>query len=361
VQAPKPPTERPVARPAPVTQPEAPKRPEGKALVEQLLPAALADRGGWASDIHDAMAALRIPASAENICAVLAVTGQESGFRADPAVPGLAGIAEREIEKRRSRASIPKFMVQAALGLASSDGRSYSERLKSASTERQLSDVFEDFTGRVPLARFLADRNPVHTAGPMQVSVSFAQAHAAAHRYPYAPAASIREDVFTRRGGLYFGIAHLLHYPAPYDDYVYRFADFNAGRFASRNAAFQKALGELSGVALELDGDVLRYENGQPAKQRSNTERAALKIEQRLGLRPGEIRRDLELGLSAEFQHSRLYTAVLAEADRQRGARAPRAVLPVIELQTPKTGRRLTSDGFARRVAERHRACLARA
>jgi hypothetical protein len=367
-------------RPALVTQPPRPalharaatpehpavKPVTGLALVMRLLPPALAERAGWAQDIHKAMTALGIEASAGNICAVVAITAQESDFRAEPSIPGLAGIAQREIEKRRERTGVPRFMVHAALGLASSDGRSYAERLKAASTERQLSDVFEDFTGRVPLAKsFFAERNPVRTGGPMQVSVAFAQKHASERPYPYSPSASIREEVFTRRGGIYFGIAHLLDYPAPYDDPRYRFADYNAGRFASRNAAFQKALSELSGVSLELDGDVLRYEQGQPARERSNTELAALKLAQRLPqhvqLSAAEIRRDLELGLTAQFEQSRLYLALFAAADRLHGTPAPRAVLPSIVLQTIKTSRKLTSDGFATRVAERYRSCLARA
>jgi hypothetical protein len=357
------------ARPSAQTRPAQPERRTiikppvtGPALIARLLPVGLADRGGWANDIYDAMAALGIETNSENVCAVVAVTAQESGFRADPSIPDLAGIAARELEKRRASAGIPKFMLHAALSLPSSDGRTYSERLKVATTERQLSDVFEDFAGRVPLVKtFIADRNPVRTGGPMQVNVAFAQAHAAMHPYPYSKSASsIREEVFSRRGGMYFGIAHLLHYPAPYDDHLYRFADFNAGRFASRNAAFQRAVSHLSGAPLELDGDVLRYEQGQPAKGRSSTELATLRLADQLQMSAAEIRRDLELGLTARFEHSRLYSGVFALADRLHGKLAPRAVLPTIVVETPKTTRRITSDGFARRVADRYRSCLTR-
>ena len=36
------------------------------------------------------------------------------------------------------------------------------------------------------------------------------EAHVAAKPYPYPVSGSIRNEVFTRRGGMYFGIAHLL-------------------------------------------------------------------------------------------------------------------------------------------------------
>ena len=94
--------------------------------------------------------------------------------------------------------------------LPSSNGKSYSERIDAATTEKQLSDIFEDFIGMVPLAKtFLASRNPIRTGGPMQVSIAFAEGQAASARYPYPIAHSIRHEVFTR-GGMYFGIAHLL-------------------------------------------------------------------------------------------------------------------------------------------------------
>jgi len=344
--APEPPPVRQAKPAAPVTLERRAVKPiTGRALVVRLVPPNLEDKSGWADDIHASMRRLDIEPGAPNICAVVAVTEHESGFRVDPPVPNLAGLARKELERRRERAGIPKLMLRATLALPSSDGRSYRERLSQATTERHLSDLFEDLAGRLPVAKaFLDGHNPVRTGGPMQVSIRFAQEHAAAVPYPYPKDGSIRDEVFTRRGGLYFGIAHLLRYAAPYDDPIFRFADYNAGRYASRNAAFQKVLSELSATPLELDGDL-----------GAQTGRAALHLAARLQMSPDDIRRDLALGATERFEQSRLYTGVFALAGQ-----APHAVLPEIALRTAKTTRMLTTDGFARRVAERYRACLAR-
>ncbi|MDQ6620562.1 MAG: DUF1615 domain-containing protein [Pseudomonadota bacterium] len=334
---------------------------EGRALIVRLLPDSLADRGGWATDIFAAVAALDIPPTVDNFCAIIAVTEQESGFRADPAVPGLAAIAWREIEKERERAGIPRLVLDAALALPSPTGKSYRERIDAVRTELQLSDVFDDFIGMVPLARrFLADRNPVRTGGPMQVGVAFAESHLRSKPYPYALTGSVRREVFTRRGGVYFGTAHLLGYAASYERYLYRFADFNAGWYASRNAAFQNAVTQLSGIPLSLDGDVLRYADGAPANEPSSTELAVRVLARRIGMGEAEIRHDLERGKTADFDRTRLYQQVFALADRASGRLVPRAVLPDIRLQSPKITRELTTEWFANRVERRFQACRAR-
>jgi hypothetical protein len=69
-----------------------PAEREGPALVSRLLPAKIADRSGWATDILAAISALRIRLLPENICAAIAVIEQESSFHADPVVPNLARI-----------------------------------------------------------------------------------------------------------------------------------------------------------------------------------------------------------------------------------------------------------------------------
>jgi hypothetical protein len=324
--------------------------------IMRVLPAHVEDRAGWAADIHAALATLELPSTPDNLCAVIAVTEQESGFRADPAVPGLPAIAWKEIDRRAESAGVPKVALRAALALRSPDGRSYADRIDSVKTERQLSEIFEDFIGMVPLGKsFFASRNPVRTGGPMQVSIAFAEAQA--RKYPYPIKDSLRHEVFTRRGGLYFGAAHLLDYGAPYDKLLYRFADFNAGRYASRNAAFQQALGVASGLSIKPDGDLLPHAADAP---RGETERAAATLAARLGLSESAIRRDLERGEQAGFEKTELYQRVFTYAEKLDRRTLPRALVPRIDLQSPKFTRKLTTEWFASRVDERLQRCLAR-
>lgn len=337
-----------------VVRPE--RRPaEVRAQIVRNIPAQTPDREGWATDIYAAFATLEIETSVRNICAALAVAAQESSFNADPAVPGLGKIARAEINRRAERHHIPQLLVNGALLVKSPDGRSYGDRLDSVRTERELSLIYEDLIGSVPLGKQLfADANPVRTGGPMQVSILFAEQHAKDHPYPYPIGSSIRDEVFTRRGGLYFGIAHLLGYPVSYDQMLFRFADYNAGFYASRNAAFQNAVSLTSGIALELDGDLIRYDGSETGA----TERAALTLGRRIDLSDSDIRRALEQGESIDFERTDLYLRVFALADKANHAPLPRALLPRISLRSPKITRKLTTEWFANRVEQRYRACL---
>lgn len=329
-----------------------------QARIEHVLPAGADDRAGWARDITAALAAQRLAPDRGNLCAVIAVAGQESNFQSDPTVPGLGRIARAEIDRRAAEHHVPQLLVRAALALHGPDGRSYADRIDAVRSERELSRVYEDFIGMVPLGkRLFGDANPIHTGGPMQVSVAFAEQYAKDHPYPYPVEGSIRHEVFTRRGGLYFGIAHLLGYPADYPSPIYRFADYNAGFYASRNAAFQNAVTRATGIPLELDGDLVSYGNwGEVGK----TELAVRTLAARLGLGEGEIHRALAQGERADFAQTDTYTKVFALADRLNGRPLPRAMLPKIRLESPKITRRLTTAWFAQRVDSRYRSCMAR-
>ncbi|WP_416427574.1 DUF1615 domain-containing protein [Pseudomonas sp. App30] len=326
-----------------------------RAKVARLLPPSASQRQAWAADIQAAFQAQALEPSTQNLCSVIAVIEQESNFQADPQVPGLGGIARAEIDRRAARLHVPGFLVDAALAIKSPTGKSYAQRIASVRSERELSDVFDDFIGIVPLGgQLFGTLNPVHTAGPMQVSVAFAERNA--RGYPYTMQGTVRREVFSRRGGVYFGTAHLLGYPVHYPEPLYRFADFNAGHYASRNAAFQAALNRLVKARLALDGDLIDY----GSLSAGQTELAVRSLGKRLDMSDSAIRNALDKGEQLDFENTRVYQRVFELADQVAGKPLPRAILPGITLESPKITRHLTTAWFARRVDERRARCVAR-
>ncbi|MDP9010598.1 MAG: DUF1615 domain-containing protein [Pseudomonadota bacterium] len=329
---------------------------DAHALIEQSLPRNVQDRAGWATDMYAAFTVLTVTPNRENICAVVAVVEQESGFRVDPVIPGLGVIARKEIQSRAARAHVPMLIVNGVLQLKSSDGRSYGERIDAAKTEKDLSDAYEDLIAAVPMGRTLfAERNPIRTRGPMQVNVAFAEQFSSATPYPYPVQASIGDELFTRRGSVYFGIAHLLDYRAPYDQFLYRFADYNAGQYASRNAAFQSAVSVASGIPLLTDGALLPHDSD--ANNPGATELAVRTLAARLKMSESAIHAALADGKTKRFETSALYQRVFALADQQ-SAKLPRALVPRIKLGGPKIKRSLTTEWYAHRVDDRFKRCL---
>jgi Protein of unknown function (DUF1615) len=334
------------------------KAADAKTLIEQSLPRSVSDRSGWAADMYGAFTSLTVTPSQENICATVAVIEQESGFRVDPVIPGLGAMARKEIDSRAARAHVPQMLVNGVLQLKSSDGRTYGERIDAARTEKDLSDAYEDLIGSVPLGPTLfAERNPIRTRGPMQVNVAFAEQFSSATTYPYPVRSSIADELFTRRGSLYFGIAHLLDYRAPYDSYLYRFADFNAGQYASRNAAFQHAASVASGMPLKPDGALLPH-NVDP-NDPGATELALRALAGPLKMSNDAIHDALAGGRTKGFEETLLYRRVFEIAERRSGLRLPRALVPRINLAGPKIKRNLTTDWYAHRVDDRFKRCLA--
>jgi Protein of unknown function (DUF1615) len=341
-------------------QPAAPpplKAADAKSLIEQSLPHNVSDRAGWTADMYGAFTVLTITPSRDNVCAVVAVIEQESGFHVDPVVPGLGRIARKEIDTRAARAHVPQMLVNGVLQLKSSNGRTYGDRIDAARTEKDLSDAYEDLIGSVPLGRTLfAERNPIRTRGPMQVNVAFAEQFSAAAPYPYPVQTSIADELFTRRGSVYFGTAHLLDYRAPYDQYLYRFADFNAGQYASRNAAFQNAASIASGVPLVADGALLPHDSD--SNNPGATELALRTLAMQFKLSNGSIHDVLSEGRTKALESTALYQRVFALAEQRAGHPLPRAVVPRINIVGPKIKRHLTTDWYAHRVDDRFKRCL---
>ena len=205
-------------------------------------------------------------------------------------------------------------------------------------------------------------QNPVRTGGSTQVSIAFAADHMREKPYPWKPAGSAREEVFKRRGGLYFGAAMLLDYPVSYNRMLYRFADYNAGLYSSRNAAVQSLLAQLTGQKIDPDGDLLRYKGREPLSPRSDPSqawRALLALQAELGVNAAQIERDLKLEKQFAFEQSVTYRRLYQLAER-RGLKPAREQLPDIDLNSPKIIRKLTTAWFADRCEARYRTCLAR-
>ena len=332
-----------------------------QAKIAKLIPSTVSNKSAWANDLYAAFQHLRIPHTPQTYCAAIAIIEQESSFQADPVVPGLPDIVWRELERRGAKYGIPKFLISTAMRKSSPDGRSYQQRIDALKTERQLNTLYNDMISELPFGqRLFADYNPIHTAGPMQVSIEFAEQHVQERSYPYRVNATLRDEVFTRRGGIYFGSAILLDYPAPYTEVVYRFADFNAGRYSSRNAAFQLALSKLAKTPLVLDGDLLRYEKGRASREPSSVEAAARSLTNTLRLNSTEIRRDLLLEKTASFDQSTLFKNVFIQAEKLTGTPWSRQAMPQIDLKSPKISRKLTTEWFAHRVESRYKNCLTR-
>ncbi len=126
----------------------------------------------------------------------------------------------------------------------------------------------------VPMGQTLfGSLNPVRTGGPMQVSIAFAEQHTKG--YPWKMDGTVRQEVFSRRGGLWFGTYHLLNYPASYSARYTVLLDFNAGWYASQCRVSVNAISKASGVKLALDGDLIRYDSKEPGKTELATRKLA--------------------------------------------------------------------------------------
>ncbi len=330
---------------------------EARTLLQQLLPPNIKDRNGWRNDILGAFTGLKIPYEAQYFCAAMAIIEQESSWQSDPAVPNLDKIVWKEIEKRADKYHLPMLAVKVAFLKSSPDGRSYKARIDALKTEKQMNALFEDIVlDAKKLGLPFEMKNPIRTGGPMQVSIDFAESQVRIWPYPYSYKGSVRQEVFSQRGGLYFGIANLLQYRVNYPHMKYRFADFNAGRYSSRNAAFQAALGLLSKKKMVLDGDLLMYKSNQT----STTQQQLIKLSSRLGMSDNAIERDLQLEKAESFSQTPLFKKVFELASQQAGRKLPQQVMPQIQLVSPKITRKLSTQWFAERVDGRFQTCMKR-
>ena len=362
-------------RPRPVTGPPPPGG-LGSAEIAALIPARVKERPAWGQAIADALAACEQPADRLSVCGVLAVLGQESGFQEDPAVPGLARLVEARLERYRSKLGpLGKPLFEQLLaGHGPTDPRPFAERLAKVRTERDLDLVFRELLAyhethhpiayeTAALAGWLFDidslteLNPITTAGSMQVSVRFAEGWAREH---HGQPETVRDALYTRAGGVHYGTARLYGYRAGYPQMIFRFADYNAGVYASRNAALQAQLAKLVGQKLALDGDLLRYQkDGAPSGDESQTMQALRTFRHRFApdLTDDQLREDALLEKTFALEATATYRAVKRVFAARIGS-PEYAVLPEVTLEGPKLSRKLTTAWYAQSVDRRYRACL---
>ena len=333
------------------------------------------DARGWAIDLLDVLRLHGLPASRENICSSIAIIAQESGFQADPAVTGLGRLSEKSIRSKLDAIPLLGSSALNFLETTPSANDSYMQRIRAARTERDLDMTYRAMVADAArqsslgvvvesglLNTLIENRNQINTIGSMQVSVSFAMNIAKQRRWlPMSlnDAYGVRDELYTRHGGLYYGVLQLLGYETGYDRKIYRFADYNAGRYASRNAAFQKQVSALSGVKLATDGDLLLYDkSGRAQKKLSSSEKALRKIMDAIDDK--QLRADLLHEKKNDFVQTRTYIAVREKYGKDVGQAARFAEVPAISLSSIKIKNSMTTQNFADRVNKRYQACVAK-
>ncbi|MBE4747095.1 DUF1615 domain-containing protein [Corallococcus sp. ZKHCc1 1396] len=366
---------------APATVPDVPAPPTlSVAQVARLLPAKVkgAEREAWARDVLAALDAEAEPASPSVVCQVLAVIEQESGFQADPAVPGLARLVRQKLDATAGKLGPlgRRVLEEVLASKAKGAKRSFGARLDAARSERDLDRLFRDmlayYEEEYPAAYAAADlasslfgpssfagQNPITTAGSMQVSVRYAVEKAG----PDADPDAVRESLYTRAGGVRYGTARLLGFEAAYDAPLFRFADYNSGVYSSRNAALQAQVSKLTGIELATDGDLRLYDKkGEPRDEDSQSLKALLVFRQRHApeLSERRVRRDVEQEKTADFETTDTYLAVKRVYAKQTGQPPVYAQLPRVTLKSMKLSGERTTAWFAKSVDARYQQCLTR-
>jgi Protein of unknown function (DUF1615) len=325
-------------------------------------------------DLHTVLADQDMAPQRENVCAAIAIIAQESGFVANPVVPELGKLSEQAIRDKFGRIPLAGSMAISWLEKHPTPDANFMARIRSAKTERDLDLTYRALVGYAGktsnldvvlqlglLNQVIEDRNQINTVGSMQVAVKFALDEEKKIRWlpmTLNDVYAVRDRLYTREGGMYYGVKQLLGYESGYGQKIFRFADYNAGRYASRNAAFQIVMSQLSGMKLTSDGDLLSYDkSGNALGVVTNSEKAIRAVAKKYdtGMSDAQIRKDLMKEKSAEFSLTQTYTR-LRVLGGEKGI--PLTAMPQIALNSPKIKNGFTTARFAARVNERYQRCM---
>ena len=353
------------------------------ANISRLIPARVKDRLIWAQDINRIMDDLIIVKNKENICSVIAVIDQESNFVANPAVPGLGNKAINAFQKEVPEKFVKQFgptlgpaisrYFAYVLANEPTKDNSFLKQISKVKTEQELDLIYRQIYTYVS-KQFYADglanaaakltgkdlgerNNPITTIGSMQVSIKYALDHQSDN----VSVNELRDYLYTREGGLYYGIHRLLKYPAAYKQAQYRFADYNSGIYSSRNAAFQQDINKLLNMKMALDGDLLLYDKDGKAQHKvSQTETAINQLFARHGvnIKPAAVRADLLKEKQPEFEQTTTYQQILALYKQKFGQVAPYAIMPQVVISGPKLSKDYNTNWYANNVNRRYKICM---
>lgn len=343
--------------------------------MRKLIPARVSERREWAEQTLNIMQQLEIRRNLTNSCTIIAVVDQESNFHADPVVAGLGKTAMTEMNQRLE-AKLGKFVAgqfQDMLKQKPTPEDNFARRLQRVKTEKQLDQLyremfafFEDnyniglltgvaglFAGQ-PLSEYF---NPITTLGSMQVHISYADQH----KTHAMNLAALRDHLYTREGGLYYGIHRLMMYSADYDKPLYRFADYNSGMYSSRNAALQQAVNKLTEQKLALDGDLLLYGRDKDVLSEPSTTELAIQTlftQYTVPISARQIRRDLKKEKSEKFEKTDTYLEIQRLYQIRFSQQPDYAIMPEVVISGPKLSRDYNTAWFANRVDGRYQRCI---
>lgn len=319
-----------------------------------------ADANAWVDDILSSLDDVKMARTNESMCAVMAVIEQESGYKEDPPVAGLSTLLANKIKKMGSNLAL-RLALEVRLDQAMSTGKTFREGMKLVKTERDLSKWYTEFTESrytSPILKYMGKSvdDVVSTVGSMQVSLDYARKIAPSLGQS---SMNMRETLYTRKGGVLYGTAHLFYYPTNYSDMIYRFADFNAGHYASRNAGFQAMVSQLSGKPLNADGDLIAHQP-ENSNQVSQTQNAVMQLfaKKMPTMTVQSIAQDLALEKNLDFEKTTTYQTV-AQWYAQKYKKVIAQQIPKISLKSEKITRNLTTEWYANSVNRRYQQCLA--
>ncbi|WP_163120831.1 DUF1615 family protein [Acinetobacter portensis] len=353
--------------------------------LKRLLPNRVSDRESWSKDIYDISEQFGIPQTKENMCSIIAVVDQESNFHADPEVAGLGAKAVKEVQERLEEKFTDKLgdtigtpiaaYFQDVLKNQPSPEDNYLSQMRRVKTERQLDELYREIfdymskhyhvsalTGAAKLVgQDIGEKmNPITTLGSMQVHIGYAKEH----KRQSGSIADLRTDLYSQYGGLYYGIHRLMMYSAKYDKPIYRFADYNSGRYSSRNAAFQSMLNDLTTAELDLDGDLLLYnKDGNAKSTQSQSERELINVfaKNNVLVTPRQIRSDLKKEKDKDFEDTATYRAISKLYKEATNKEPIYAMMPEVVITGPKLSRDYNTNWFASRVNGRFETCMRKA